>query len=90
MTLSFDTFRKGVRCDLLGVPPMDCFDALPPNEHPRSLFPDTSCAAAAPNRMTAACTRACLARLEDGGRIATHYRSAFRRRAPWGFDVFEA
>lgn len=53
-------------------------------------FPDTSCAAASPNRMTAACTRACLARLEDGGSIATHYRSAFRRRAPWGFDVFEA
>lgn len=40
MTLSFDAFRKGVRCDLLGVPPMDCFDALAPNEHPRSLFPD--------------------------------------------------
>jgi len=53
-------------------------------------FPDTSLATAPPNRMAAACTRACIACLEDSGRIKTNYRNKFRRREPWGFDIFEA
>lgn len=53
-------------------------------------FPDTSCDSAPPNRMTAACTRACIACLEDGGRIQTRYKSRFRKREPWGFDIFAA
>ena len=53
-------------------------------------FPDTSLATAHPNRMTAACTRACLACLEDGGIIKTEYKSKFRRRPAWGLDTFEA
>lgn len=36
----FAEFRKQVGYDLVGVPPMACFDGLPPNEHPRSIFPD--------------------------------------------------
>lgn len=36
----FEEFRKQVGYDLVGVPPMACFDGLPPNEHPRSIFPD--------------------------------------------------
>lgn len=53
-------------------------------------FPDTSCKEAPPNRMTAACIRACIAYLEDSGRIATGYRAKFRRREPWAFNTFEA
>jgi len=52
-------------------------------------FPDTSLATAPPNRMAAACTRACIACLEDGGKVKTSYKSKFRRRAPWGFDTFQ-
>lgn len=52
-------------------------------------FPDTSCASAPPNRLAAACTRACIACLEDGGKIKTNYKSKFRRREAWGFDTFE-
>ena len=53
-------------------------------------FPDTSCSEAAPNRMAAACTRACIACLEDSGKVKTGYKSTFRRREPWAFDTFEA
>ena len=52
-------------------------------------FPDTSCASAPPNRLAAACTRACLACLEDGGMVPTGYKAPFRRREPWGFATFE-
>jgi len=52
-------------------------------------FPDTSCASAPPNRLAAACTRACIACLEDSGALQTGYRSKFRRREAWGFDTFE-
>ncbi len=36
----FAEFRKQAGYDLVGVPPMACFDGLPPNEHPLSIFPD--------------------------------------------------
>jgi ferredoxin len=52
-------------------------------------FPDTSLASAPPNRLAAACTRACIACLEDGGQIQTGYKAKFRRREPWGFATFE-
>ena len=38
--MRFETFRKLVPDDLVGVPPFSCFDGLPPQEHPASLFPD--------------------------------------------------
>ena len=38
--MPFDEFRKLAGYDLVGVPPMTCFDGLPPGEHPLSLFPD--------------------------------------------------
>lgn len=53
-------------------------------------YPDTSCASAPPNRLAAACTRACIACLEDGGKVKTAYTSKFRRRPEWGFKTFEA
>lgn len=53
-------------------------------------YPDTSLASAPPNRMAAACTRACMACLEDSGEVPTRYRSKFRRHAAWAFDTFEA
>lgn len=53
-------------------------------------FPDTSLATAPPNRMAAACGRACIACLEDSGIIPTNYRSKFQRRDAWGFNTFEA
>lgn len=52
-------------------------------------YPDTSSASAPPNRLAAACTRACLACLEDGGKIKTAYKSPFRRREAWGYGSFQ-
>lgn len=37
---SFEEFRRHAGYDLVGVPPMSSFEGLPPNEHPRSIFPD--------------------------------------------------
>jgi len=51
-------------------------------------FPDTSLASAPPNRIAAACTRACLAHLEDDGVVGTDYRSPFRRREAWALGTF--
>lgn len=53
-------------------------------------FPDTSLASAPPNRMAAACVRACIACLEDGGTVKTAYKAPFRRRPAWGFGAFQA
>ncbi len=52
-------------------------------------YPDTSCASAPPNRMAAACTRACLVCLEDGDKIKTVFKQPFRRREAWGLRNFE-
>lgn len=38
--LSYAEFREHAGHDLVGVPPLRCFDGLPPSEHPLSLFPD--------------------------------------------------
>ena len=51
-------------------------------------YPDTSCAGAPPNRLAAACARACLACLEDGGVVKTHFQAPFRRRPAWGLGTF--
>lgn len=51
-------------------------------------YPDTSSSKAPPNRLAAACTRACLACLEDGGKIKTAFRQPFRRREAWGVANF--
>jgi len=52
-------------------------------------WPDTSCDQAPPNRLAAACTRACIACLEDGGIVKTAYKAPFRRREAWSFNTFE-
>jgi ferredoxin len=52
-------------------------------------YADTSCAAAPPNRLAAACTRACLACLEDNHKIQTTFKAPFRRRPPWKLENFE-
>ncbi|HOG49520.1 MAG TPA: hypothetical protein PKY10_02920 [Lentisphaeria bacterium] len=51
-------------------------------------YPDTSCATAPPNRLAAACVRACIACLEDGGIVKTRFKAPFRRRAAWGLGTF--
>ncbi|MFA6929282.1 MAG: hypothetical protein WCT05_03065 [Lentisphaeria bacterium] len=52
-------------------------------------YADTSSDKAPPNRLAAACSRACLSHLEDEGIIKTVFRAPFRRRPPWGFANFE-
>lgn len=54
------------------------------------VYADTSCETAPPNRMCAACNRACLAHLEDSGIVKTAFKKPFRRRDAWGFGAFEA
>ena len=38
--MTFEQFRGNVDYDLVGVPPPESFDGLPPDQHPFSLFPD--------------------------------------------------
>ncbi|NLG13471.1 MAG: hypothetical protein GX561_04605 [Lentisphaerae bacterium] len=57
---------------------------------PNGAYPDTSCETAPPNRIAAACTRACIACLEDSGKVKTNFKKPFRRRTPWAFDIFQA
>jgi len=41
-----------------------------------------------PDRIPAACGRACLASLEERGLLERHFRNAFRVREPWSVDAF--
>lgn len=54
-------------------------------------FPDTSYHLAPPNRIAAACARACIACLERRGltRSASRYKKPFRTREPWGVGLYE-
>lgn len=38
--MDFQQFCEQIQEDLVGVAPIEAFDGLPPDEHPRSLFPD--------------------------------------------------
>jgi len=53
-------------------------------------FPDTSHHLAPPNRICAACARACIACLEDKGLTrSNHYKKPFRTKPPWGVGLFK-
>ncbi len=52
-------------------------------------YADTSCTEAPPNRLAATCTRACLACLEDSGKIKTPFKAPFRRQPAWKLRNFE-
>lgn len=41
-----------------------------------------------PDRIAAACGRACLVRLESGGKIGHRFEHPFRKRKPWALDAF--
>ena len=41
-----------------------------------------------PDRLAAACARACLVRLEQGGKCGNRFEQAFRKRQPWLLDSF--
>jgi epoxyqueuosine reductase QueG len=56
---------------------------------PNGAFPDTTSDKAMPNRLTAACGRACLAHLDSGGKLEKKYKSPFRRRPAWGMTLEE-
>jgi epoxyqueuosine reductase QueG len=56
---------------------------------PNGAFPDTTCEASMPNRLTAACGRACLACLDAGGKLEKKYQSPFRRRPAWSIKLEE-
>jgi len=56
---------------------------------PNGAFPDTTHRDAMPNRLTAACGRACLAHLDAAGILERQYKTPFRRRPPWGFDLHD-
>ncbi len=56
---------------------------------PNGAFPDTTHANAMPNRLAAACGRACLVQLEGSGQLERKYQTQFRRRPAWGIDLAE-
>jgi len=56
---------------------------------PNGTFPDTTHPDAMPNRLAAACSRACMAHLEESGLIQNNLKTPFRRRKAWGFDLNE-
>jgi len=56
---------------------------------PNGAFPDTTCETSMPNRLTAACNRACLVCLEAGDKLEKKFRTPFRRRPAWGIKFEE-
>jgi len=42
-----------------------------------------------PNRLSAACVRACIAHLESQGKLRKRYHEPFRKREPWSLDIFD-
>jgi epoxyqueuosine reductase len=56
---------------------------------PNGAFPDTSFAAAKPNRLSAACNRACITHLDQQGRLGKKYRNPFRKREPWALGAVD-
>lgn len=56
---------------------------------PNGTFPDTSHEDAMPNRLSAACGRACLAYLDESGKLEAQYQTPFRRRKAWSINLKE-
>jgi epoxyqueuosine reductase QueG len=54
---------------------------------PNGAFPDTTDESSMPNRLTAACGRACLACLES--KVEKKYKTPFRRRSAWSMKLEE-
>jgi epoxyqueuosine reductase len=57
---------------------------------PNGAFPSRSEVSGEPNRLSAACMRACMVRLEEMGTLTKKYHQPFRRREPWTLDILEA
>ena len=56
---------------------------------PNGAFPDTTSETSMPNRLTAACGRACLVCLEKAGIPEKKYNNPFRRRPAWSLTQEE-
>ena len=56
---------------------------------PNGAFPDTTNETSMPNRLTAACARACIACLENECKLEKKYHLPFRRRPAWGIKLDE-
>jgi len=41
-----------------------------------------------PDRLAAACSRACVAKLEKSGKCSNKFSNQFRKREPWALDMF--
>ncbi len=54
---------------------------------PNGAFPDTTHQEAMPNRLAAACSRACMVHLEEKELVQNNLKTPFRRRKAWGFDL---
>jgi len=57
---------------------------------PNGAFPNKSDQTGEPNRVSAACMRACLVQLEETGKLGKKYHQPFRRREPWTLGVLDA
>jgi ferredoxin len=57
---------------------------------PNGAFAERSDQKGQPNRISAACMRACMVRLEETGRLLKTYHQRFRRREPWALDILDA
>jgi len=56
---------------------------------PNGTFPDTTHPDAMPNRLAAACSRACMVHLEESGLVQNNLKTPFCRRKAWGFNLDE-
>jgi epoxyqueuosine reductase len=57
---------------------------------PNGAFANRSDQRGQPNRISAACMRACMVHLEETGRLEKKYHQPFRRREPWALDLLDA
>ena len=49
---SLMSFAKSIRADLIGIAPVERFDELPPEKHPRSIFPEAESVVVVGRRIT--------------------------------------
>jgi epoxyqueuosine reductase len=59
------------------------------HNQPKSKDPAANKGNSQPNRLTAACNRACIAHLEEENKLSKQYNNPFRDETPWVLGIFD-
>jgi hypothetical protein len=69
LTSAFTAFAQSIRCDLLGIAPIERFAGLPPERHPSSIFPEAKSVVVVGKRIP----RGTLRGVEEGTQFFTYH-----------------